>query len=216
MALKNPYILNQHQNIKTVDDRLTSTSGFPLIKQPFDDNIDLSNQIITTTDNDKNSFYPISSDVNSSLFNQENTELLPTSSEILTNVNHSIISVDEQKIEYNGSFVSHIPMMSSSSSSSSSITQLTEEIIEKKFQPETSNLNDPRTRSIIVGQETLIEIDREQSGLGLSVVGGSDTQLVNTKFTPPSKRNKFFFLNFSLRLLFMIFMKVVLHNVMDV
>jgi hypothetical protein len=38
--------------------------------------------------------------------------------------------------------------------------------------------DDPRTRPIIVGQETLIEIDRGQSGLGLSVVGGSDTQLV--------------------------------------
>jgi len=41
--------------------------------------------------------------------------------------------------------------------------------------------DDPRTRSIIVGQETLIEIDRGQSGLGLSVVGGSDTQLVKNK-----------------------------------
>jgi len=214
MALKNPYILNQHQNIKKVDDRLTSTSAFPLIKQPFDDNIDLSNQIITTTDNDKNSFYPISSDVNSSLFDQENNQLLPTSSDILTNVNHKIISVNKQKIEYNGPFVSHIPMMSSSSSSSS-ITELTEQIIEKKFQPETSNLNDPRTRSIIVGQETLIEIDREQSGLGLSVVGGSDTQLVRRR----KKLRKFFkkmLFFFSLQLLFMIFMKVVLHNVMDV
>ncbi|UJR25101.1 hypothetical protein I4U23_006461 [Adineta vaga] len=37
--------------------------------------------------------------------------------------------------------------------------------------------DDPRTRSVPVGQETLIEIDRGQSGLGLSVVGGSDTQL---------------------------------------
>lgn len=39
--------------------------------------------------------------------------------------------------------------------------------------------DDPRTRSIVVGQETLIEIDRGQLGLGLSVVGGADTQLVN-------------------------------------
>jgi hypothetical protein len=38
--------------------------------------------------------------------------------------------------------------------------------------------DDPRTRPVVVGQETLIEIDRGQLGLGLSVVGGSDTQLV--------------------------------------
>jgi hypothetical protein len=36
----------------------------------------------------------------------------------------------------------------------------------------------------VVGQETLIEIDRGQSGLGLSVVGGFDTQLVNYKTLP--------------------------------
>ena len=41
------------------------------------------------------------------------------------------------------------------------------------------NEDDPRARPIVVGQETLIEIDRGQSGLGLSVVGGSDTQLVS-------------------------------------
>lgn len=38
--------------------------------------------------------------------------------------------------------------------------------------------DDPRTRPVVVGQETLIEIDRGHTGLGLSVVGGSDTQLV--------------------------------------
>ena len=38
--------------------------------------------------------------------------------------------------------------------------------------------DDPRVRPIIVGQETLIEIERGQSGLGLSVVGVSDTQFV--------------------------------------
>ncbi|CAF1198688.1 unnamed protein product [Adineta steineri] len=42
---------------------------------------------------------------------------------------------------------------------------------------ENNKEDDPRTRSVLVGQETLIEIDRGQSGLGLSVVGGSDTQL---------------------------------------
>lgn len=44
--------------------------------------------------------------------------------------------------------------------------------------------DDPRTRSIVVGQETLIEIDRGQLGLGLSVVGGADTQLVKGKSFP--------------------------------
>jgi hypothetical protein len=42
--------------------------------------------------------------------------------------------------------------------------------------------DDPRTRPIVIGQETLIEIDRGQLGLGLSVVGGSDTQLVREEF----------------------------------
>jgi hypothetical protein len=162
MALKNPYLSNQY------DERLTSTSVFPHDKQLFDVNMDLSNQITQTNDvennnknRDKNSFYHISSDVNTSLLNQESNKSLSTSSDILTNVNH----------DYNESFVSHIPMMSSSNSSSS-IPTLNEQL---KSQPE----NDLRTRPIVVGQETLIEIDRETSGLGLSVVGGSDTQLVN-------------------------------------
>lgn len=34
--------------------------------------------------------------------------------------------------------------------------------------------------SIIPGKETTIEIAKEKSGLGLSVVGGSDTLLVDT------------------------------------
>ncbi|CAF4414764.1 unnamed protein product [Rotaria socialis] len=42
---------------------------------------------------------------------------------------------------------------------------------------DTISEDDPRVRSILVGQETLVEIDRGHSGLGLSVVGGSDTQL---------------------------------------
>lgn len=43
---------------------------------------------------------------------------------------------------------------------------------------ETVRNDDPTLRPILVGQETYIEIDRGQSGLGLSVVGGCDTQLV--------------------------------------
>jgi hypothetical protein len=196
MALNNPYTSNQHDDInhvnedKKFDDRLASTSVFPLIKQPFEDSIDVSNQIITTNDvlSGKNSFSPISSDVNSTLFNQQNHDLLPTSS---NNVNHSIIAVNKQKIEYNGSFVSHIPNMSSSSSSSS-IPALNEQTI-VKFQAESIKLDDdPRTRSIVIGKETFIEIDREQSGLGLSVVGGSDTQLVNITFLSKNiRRNSF-------------------------
>lgn len=161
MAINNPYISNQRHDIshvneyKKIDDRLASTSVFPLIKHSLDDDYrEQSNQIIITNDIqfDKNSFVEV---------NQQTNNLLPTSSDL----NQQIISVNKQKLDYNGSFVSHIPNMSSSSSSSS-ITALNEQI------------QDPRTRSIVIGQETLIEIDREQSGLGLSVVGGSDTQLV--------------------------------------
>ncbi len=48
--------------------------------------------------------------------------------------------------------------------------------------------DDPRTRPIVVGQETLIEIDRGQLGLGLSVVGGSDTQLVKVELIHRNKK----------------------------
>jgi hypothetical protein len=48
--------------------------------------------------------------------------------------------------------------------------------------------DDPRTRPIVVGQETLIEIDRGQLGLGLSVVGGSDTQLVKIELFHRNKK----------------------------
>ncbi|CAF2616811.1 unnamed protein product [Rotaria sp. Silwood2] len=201
--------VNEH---KENDDRLTPTSVFPLNKHLFDNkehlkNKNSSNQIKSTNDTEnenidkstnKNCFYSISSDVNNSLLNQQNSELLSTlSSNILTNINdnknHQIISnvtlpivskqLIEHNIEMNGSFVSHIPMMSSSSSSSSiSIPPptLNQQIIVQP-EPIINNINqtenDPRTRPIIIGQETLIEIDRGQSGLGLSVVGGSDTQL---------------------------------------
>ena len=76
--------------------------------------------------------------------------------------------------------------------------------------------DDPRTRPIVVGQETLIEIDRGQSGLGLSVVGGIDTQLVMTEvfFFELNKKKKIHL--FSQQSLFMIFMMAVRHNVMDV
>ena len=55
--------------------------------------------------------------------------------------------------------------------------------------------DDPRTRPVVIGQETLIEIDRGQSGLGLSVVGGIDTQLVKIKilFKINIKNKSFFF-----------------------
>ena len=73
-------------------------------------------------------------------------------------------------------------------------------------------LGDPRTRPILIGQETLIEIDRGQSGLGLSVVGGSDTQLVRMPSSPRGYRRT---LLLSSRLwLFTISTMVVPHNVM--
>ncbi|CAF4646124.1 unnamed protein product [Rotaria sp. Silwood1] len=218
MALRSPYRPIQHHDISHVnehkehDDRLTSTSVFPLNKHLFDNtehmkNKHSSNQIKTTNDieneninklTNKNSFYSLSSDVNNILLNQQNIDFLPTlSSNILTNINDNknpqIISnaplpiISKQTVEYNiemnGSFVSHIPMMSSSSSSSSiSIPPPTlSQPSDIKPEPVINNINqtenDPRTRPIVIGQETLIEIDRGQSGLGLSVVGGSDTQL---------------------------------------
>jgi len=149
MALRSPYASPQQHDVnhtneyKENDDRLTPTSAFPLVKHTNDGreymkNKSSTNQIITTNDiennndvpSDKNSFHP---DVDITLFNQRNAELLSTSLDLLTNVNenknHQIISdvilpiVSKQKKEHNatinGTFVSHIPMMSSSSSSSS-------------------------------------------------------------------------------------------------
>ena len=195
MALNNPYT-NHANEYKFADDLLTSTSVSPPIEQPFEDHIDLSNQLITTNnmengnidgDDDiltkKNHFSPISPDPNLPLFNQETHDLLTTSADILSNVNDQISSVNRSRKEYNGSFVSHMPMVSSSSSTQS-IPALKEQT-GVSSQIEKINLDDPRTRPIVIGQETLIEIDREQAGLGVSVVGGADTQLVNFK------KNKF-------------------------
>lgn len=184
MALNNPYALNQQHErrpvheYKNLDVQLTSTSVLPSSELP------LSNQITTTiTDNmgngnehnhliDENRVSPRSSDVKSSP--------LPVPSEQSTNLNHrESIPVNKSKLDYNGSFVSHIPIMSSSSSSAS-IPALNEQIV-RRSQTENLTFDQPRTRPIVIGQETLIEIDREQSGLGLSVVGGSDTQLVRKR-----------------------------------
>lgn len=41
--------------------------------------------------------------------------------------------------------------------------------------------SDPATCPIVPGQETVIEISKGRSGLGLSIVGGKDTQLVRYK-----------------------------------
>lgn len=40
------------------------------------------------------------------------------------------------------------------------------------------SFSDPATCPIVPGQETVIEISKGRSGLGLSIVGGKDTQLV--------------------------------------
>ena len=183
MDLNNPYASNQHHDrrpvheYKSVDARLTSTSGLPSSEPPS------SNQITTTTKNvengkehslqiDQNSVSPRSSDVKSFA--------LSAPFDHSSNLNHQSIAVNKSKLDYNESFVSHIPIMSSSSSSVS-IPTLTQPAF-RRSQTETLTLDQPRTRPIVVGQETLIEIDREQSGLGLSVVGGSDTQLVRKTY----------------------------------
>lgn len=38
----------------------------------------------------------------------------------------------------------------------------------------------PATAPVVAGQETTIEIAKEEKALGLSIVGGSDTPLVTT------------------------------------
>lgn len=162
MALNNPYANHStHANeFKLTDNIRRSTSISPPFDETFDDNFHLSNLHIATNNHnniqlnltDNNYFSPISSDIQSSLVNPDTAKL--------------------NQLEYNGSFVSHIPMMSSSSSNSSLPQQQQQSNLQE-------NLDDPRTRPIVTGRETLIEIDREQAGLGLSVVGGSDTQLIN-------------------------------------
>lgn len=179
MALNNPYASDVNE-YEFTDNTVRSTSISSPLEEPFDDHFDLSNPIpaTKTIENnnkkkknglpDKNHFTPISSEI---LLNQEPTDLFPTSSD----AHERTILLNKQQEDYNGSFVSHIPMMSSSSSDSSlpAVKELPnlQSAIEKLY------LSDPRTRPIISGRETLIEIDREQAGLGLSVVGGADTQL---------------------------------------
>lgn len=213
MALNNPYASNQRhdrrhvQEYKKVDARLTPTSVFPSTEFP------LSNPITTMEDMENGNEYNLQIDQNSvsPLFSDVKSSLLPASFDHSSNVNQQSIPVNKAKPDYNGSFVSHIPMMSSSSSSTS-IPALPEPAV-RRSQTENLTLDQPRTRSIVVGQETLIEIDREQSGLGLSVVGGSDTQLVRKNI---STTEIIFFILYSRESSFMIFMKVVRQNVMDV
>ena len=62
------------------------------------------------------------------------------------------------------------------------IQKLQEHNIQRNFSKNNSissnsQTYDPKTNKIKVGEETLIEIDRGKLGLGLSIVGGSDTQL---------------------------------------
>lgn len=40
-------------------------------------------------------------------------------------------------------------------------------------------LPDPKTCAIPIGKPVVIEVSKEKMGLGLSIVGGSDTPLVN-------------------------------------
>lgn len=156
MALRSPYKSIQHHDTKHVneyrkdDDGLTLTSVFPSNKDAFDNkqqskDKNFSNQIKTINDLENNnntinksanndSMRSISPDINKSLLNKENNELLSAlSSHGLTNMNENNnrqtmsnitpLTVSKQIMDYhaemNGSFVSHIPMMSSSSSSSS-------------------------------------------------------------------------------------------------
>lgn len=106
MALRNPYASSQHSDFnphKDKDDQQTSTSAFPLQTQHTVDNKESminkksSNSIRTTNDveNDKKNLSPdltnihsITTDLNSTLLNQENNESLLRPSTLLMYVNH--------------------------------------------------------------------------------------------------------------------------------
>ncbi|CAF1185501.1 unnamed protein product, partial [Adineta ricciae] len=193
MALRQPYAISPQHAIPSKADRMTPTSVLPPTKALADDNEPIKSKhspnLIQTT-NDNGNIPSSISDVKQNLFNQRSVE----SPSVIDNRQHQIVSdvilpiVTKQRKDLNknlnGTFVSHIPMMSSSSSSSSlSIRTPTPSPVvnEPKLEPvvkkvETDEI-DLRTRPIVIGQETLIEIDRGQLGLGLSVVGGADTQL---------------------------------------
>ncbi|UJR23757.1 hypothetical protein I4U23_026734 [Adineta vaga] len=202
MALRQPYTISPQHTIplhvkftSVENDSQTTKRSFNLIKTTND--VESSKDIPSTQTNSHSSI----SDVKPCLFNQRSVEFSPTSSDMLTNVNedrnHPIMSdvilpiVTKQRRDLNtninGTFVSHIPMMSSSSSSSSlSIPTPTPTSVKNDIHVDESESVvkmiekdeiDLRTRPILMGQETLIEIDRGQLGLGLSVVGGFDTQL---------------------------------------
>ena len=57
------------------------------------------------------------------------------------------------------------------------VKHLSFELPENNNAPTSKPAEPPRTALIRVGEETLIEIERGKLGLGLSIVGGSDTQL---------------------------------------
>ena len=240
MAMRSPYaFLQQHEpslvsrsptdlnESRDKDERQTSTSALPLVKQSIEKKESMTNKksanpIPTPNDNKTNpadgaNLHSITADLSSSLSNQAKNESLPRPSSLLTYGNAPqsnqqtsdvpLRSASEQRREerktINGPVVSHIPIMSSSSSASSLVIPAPPVVAEPKVltptnQPESLYSNecsmqldersvwvgDPRTRPILIGQETLIEIDRGQSGLGLSVVGGSDTQLVRMLSSP--------------------------------
>jgi len=192
---------------KSTEERATSTSGFPLIKHQVDHKDTViskktSYPIRPTNDVRENDNkivlsdlpfppHPVINESSSPLLNQDNHDLLARPSSLSTQTNDpkpSHPNSDRNQQSFYEPAVSHIPIMSSSSSSSSlSVPTPTivaptpehrvtfaPETITNEFEPVDEN---PRTRPILVGKETLIEIDRGQLGLGLSVVGGSDTQL---------------------------------------
>lgn len=58
----------------------------------------------------------------------------------------------------------------------------TSTVHKKGGRPLEETQGDPATCEIKPGQETIIEISKEKMGLGLSIVGGSDTLLVRFIF----------------------------------
>lgn len=129
MALRQPYTVSPQHAIPAKNDRMTPTSVLPPVKSLTDDNEPIKGKhppSLTQTTNDiENIPSSIISDVKPNLFSQRSVE----SPSVIDNRQHQIVSdvilpiVTKQRKDLNtnlnGTFVSHIPMMSSSSSSSS-------------------------------------------------------------------------------------------------
>ena len=128
MALRQPYAISPQHATPSKTDQMTPPSVLPPAKALADDNEPIKSKHppnLTQTTNDIENIPSSISDAKPNLFNQRSVE----SPSVIDNRQHQIVSdvilpiVTKQRKDLNknlnGTFVSHIPMMSSSSSSSS-------------------------------------------------------------------------------------------------